>query len=44
LAVSGQFVPAADMCEMGVEDGEVRGEHGRRDLAAIGAMADKGVE
>ena len=44
LGVSGQFVAAAEVCEMGVGDGEVGGEHGGRDLAAVGAVADKGAE
>ncbi len=44
LAESRQVVAAADVGEMYVEDGEIRGEHRRRDLAAVGAVANKGVE
>lgn len=29
---------------MGVEDGEVGGEHGGGDFAAVGAVADEGVD
>jgi len=41
LAVSCQVVAATDVGEIRIEDGKVRGEHGRRDLAAVGAVADK---
>lgn len=29
---------------MGVEDGEVRGEHAGRDFAAVAAVADEGAD
>ena len=32
------------MAEVGVEDGEVGGEHGSGDFAAFGAVADEGVD
>lgn len=44
MAVRCQVVAAADVGEMRVEDGEGRGEHGRCDLAAVRAVADKGAE
>lgn len=44
LAISCHIVAAADVGEMGVGDGEVRGEYGCGDLAAVGAVADEGAE
>jgi hypothetical protein len=32
------------MSEMSVEDAEVRGEHGRGDLAAVSTVADEGAD
>ena len=44
LAVGSQVVAATNMDEMCVEDGEVGGEHGCRDLAAVGAMTSEFTE
>ena len=35
---------STDISDMGVLGGEVGGEHGRRYLAAVGAVADEGVD
>lgn len=44
LAPASEVVLATDELEVGVVDGEVGGEHGRRDFAAVEAVADKGVD
>jgi hypothetical protein len=44
LGVSCQTVAAAEVGEMCVGDGEVRGEHRRRDFAAVSAVADSSAE
>ena len=44
LTVGCQIVAAAKVGEMRVGNGEVRGEHRCRDLAAVGTVADKGAE
>ena len=44
LRVRGQSVAAAQVGEVGVGDGEVGREHGRRDLAAVRAVAHEGAE
>ena len=43
LAVCRQVVTAAEVREMRVKNSEVRSEHRRCDLAAVGAVADKGA-
>lgn len=44
LAEGFQIVAAADVLEVSGGDGEVGGEHGGGDFAAVGAVADEGVE
>lgn len=44
LAKRLETVLPARVLKVGVLDGEVAGEHGRGDLAAVGAVADKGVD
>lgn len=44
LAPASEVVLATDELEVGVVDGEVGGEHGRGDFAAVEAVADKGVD
>lgn len=44
LAEGFQIVAAADVLEVRVGDGKVGCEHGRGDFAAVGAIADEGVD
>jgi hypothetical protein len=44
LAKGFELVLAADVLEVRVEDGEVGGEHGGCQLAAVGAVADEAVD
>lgn len=44
VAPASEVVLATDELEVGVVDGEVGGEHGRGDFAAVEAVADKGVD
>lgn len=44
VAPSGDVVLATNVLEIGVVDGEVGGEHGRGDFAAVEAVAEKGVD
>ena len=44
LAVGCQIIAATDVDKMRVSDAKVRGEHRRRDLAAVGTVADKSAE
>lgn len=44
VAPASEVVLATDELEVGVFDGEVGGEHGRGDFAAVEAVADKGVD
>lgn len=44
LAPASDVVLATNELEVGVVDGEVGGEHGRGDFAAVEAVADKGVD
>ena len=44
LAEGFQIVAAADVLEVRVRDGKVGCEHGRGDFAAVGAIADEGVD
>ena len=44
LAKGFQVVVAAEVLEMSVGDDEVGCEHGRGDFAAVGAVADEGVD
>lgn len=44
LAPARQVLLAAQMREVGVIDGEVRGEHGGRNLVAVVAVADERVD
>lgn len=42
--VGGEVGAAAEVGEVGVDDGEVGGEHRRVDFVAVGAVADEGVD
>jgi len=44
LAVDGEIGLAAEVPERGVEDDKVAGEHGGRDLVAVGAVAEESVD
>lgn len=44
LAIRRQIVAATLVRQVGIVDGEVGCEHGRGDLAAVGAVADEGVD
>lgn len=44
LAPALQIVLATNILDVGVVDGEVGGEHGSGDLAAVEAVADEGVD
>lgn len=44
LAPASEIVLATDKLEVRVVDGEVGGEHGRGNFAAVEAVADKGVD
>ena len=44
LAERFEVVAPAQVRQVSVGDGEVGGEHGGRDLAAVGAVADEGVD
>lgn len=44
LAPRLEIVAAAEVFEVGVGDDEVGGEHGGGDFAAVGAVAEEGVD